>query len=49
MILPLSGLAYPTGVEALMRLLLLARQQVAEPVVAACLRQLHAQVQRGRA
>ena len=34
----------PADLEAVLRLLLLAREQAAEPVVAACLRELHSKV-----
>ena len=37
----------PAGLEAVLRLLLLAREQAAEPVVAVCLRELHSKVRAG--
>ena len=40
-------LSSPADLEAVLRLLLLAREQAAEPVVAACLRELHNKVRAG--
>lgn len=37
----------PADLEAVLRLLLLAREQAAEPVVAVCLRELHSKVRAG--